>query len=140
MPYYKKNNSIIRSDFDLPYPIVEEIEVGYDGNWYEKGHAPQKSKEQIEEELQNKYTSLIQSILDSEAQKLGYDNCLSVCSYVNTGVQKFDDEGMAFRTWRSSVWEKGYEILSEVKSGKIDIPTEDELIELLPKLIINYTI
>ena len=60
------------------------------------------------------------------------------CSYIDTGVQKFDDEGKAFRAWRSAVWAKGYEILAEVQEGKREIPTEEELIAELPELTIVY--
>lgn len=99
---------------------------------------PEKPEEVIKNELQQQYTNYIQNILDEEAKKLGYDSCLSVCSYVNTGVSKFDKEGEAFRTWRSAVWNKGYEILDEVLSGNMEIPTMEELINLLPKLEIVY--
>ena len=116
-----------------------DVEQGYDGNWYVAGYAPVKPQELIEVELQTQYTALIQSMLDKEARKLGYDNCNSVCTYDNTGVQKFDDEGKAFKKWRSAVWAKGYEILESVKSGDIPIPTEQELIDMLPKLEIIYT-
>lgn len=101
---------------------------------------PEPTQEEKEAQLQKHYTNLIQRILDAEAQKLGYDNCNSVCTYVETGVQKFDDEGIAFRKWRSAVWAKGYEILADVQSGKIEIPTEEELIKLLPALEIVYTV
>lgn len=100
---------------------------------------PEPTEEEKAAALQAKYTALIQSILDGEAQKLGYDNCLSVCSYVDTGVSKFDDESKAFRLWRSVVWAKGYELLEEVQAGEREIPTEEELVELLPKLTITYT-
>ena len=112
-----------------------DVEEGYDGGWYLAGYAPKKSYEVIQYE----YTNLIQSLLDKEAQALGYDNCLSVCSYMDTGVQKFDDEGSCFRKWRSAVWNTGYEILDKVKSGKMEIPSEEELIKMLPKLEIVYS-
>lgn len=99
---------------------------------------PEKPEEVIKNELQQQYTNYIQNILDEEAKKLGYDSCLSVCSYVNTGVPKFDKEGEAFRAWRSAVWNKGYELLDLVLSGEMEIPTMEELIELLPKLEIIY--
>ena len=69
---------------------------------------------------------------------MNYDNCLSVCSYIDTGVQKFDAEGKAFRAWRSAVWAKGYEILAQVQMGQRGIPTEAELIAELPELVIVY--
>ena len=46
--------------------------------------------------LQKEYTDFIQSMLDEEAQKLGYDNCNSVCTYINSGVDKFDTERRSF--------------------------------------------
>ena len=119
---------------------VEQSDI--DGQWYVAGYAPMKSEEQKQKEaveaLQKHYTDLIQRLLDVEAQKLGYDNCNSVCTYVDTGVQKFDDEGVAFRKWRSAVWAKGYELLAEVQAGTRPVPTEEELVELLPKLEIVY--
>jgi hypothetical protein len=99
---------------------------------------PEPTPEEQEAALQAQYTALIQSMLDKEAQKLGYDNCNSVCTYVDTGVAKFDAEGVAFRKWRSAVWAMGYELLAEVQAGTRPIPTEEELVELLPKLEIVY--
>lgn len=86
------------------------------------------------EEIQDKLTVSVQRYLDTTAQKLNYDSCLSVCSYVNTGVAKFDEEGAAFRQWRSAVWQKGYEIVDAVKAGTRDIPTEEELFAELPTI------
>lgn len=99
---------------------------------------PEPTPEELAEALQKHYTDLIQRLLDKEAQKLGYDNCNSVCTYVDTGVAKFDAEGVAFRKWRSAVWAKGYELLAEVQAGTRPVPAEEELVELLPKLEIVY--
>ena len=94
--------------------------------------------EPAEAEIQADLTKFIQSHLDRKAKELLYDSCLSVCSYVDTGIQKFDDEGRAFRAWRSKVWAKGYEILDAVKSGSRPIPTKEMLIAELPELVIEY--
>ena len=88
--------------------------------------------------IQKQLTDAIQRVLDNKAQELNYDNCLSVCSYIDTGVPKFDAEGKAFRSWRSQVWARGYEILAQVQRGERAIPTEEELIAELPELIIVY--
>lgn len=130
----------------------EALELCQDGKAYiseidpQEGHrrfqivaVPEPTEEEKAAALQAQYTALVQSILDTKAQKLGYDNCNSVCTYVDTGVQKFDDEGRAFRAWRSAVWAKGYEILDAVKAGEMAIPTEEELVEMLPKLVIAYS-
>jgi hypothetical protein len=86
------------------------------------------------EEVQAMLTAKVQKYLDTAAQKLGYDSCLSVCSYVDTGVAKFDEEGEAFRKWRSAVWAKGYEIVAQVQASTRPIPTEEELFAELPTL------
>lgn len=108
---------------------------------------PEPTPEEQEKELQLYYTRLIQRHLDETAYAYGYTGidegipgaCNSVCTYENTGVQKFDDEGKAFKIWRSAVWAKGYEILDLVKKGAMPIPTEQELIAMLPKLEVIYT-
>lgn len=109
------------------------------GNDYVIVAIPEPTAEEIAQQIQQEFTNAIQSYLDSKAQELNYDSCLSVCSYVDTGVQKFDDEGKAFRSWRSAVWAKGYEILAQVQSGEREIPTTEELFAELPELVIEYT-
>ena len=99
---------------------------------------PQPTQEEIAAQLQKRLTDAVQQALDNKAQELLYDNCLSVCSYIDTGVAKFDAEGRAFRAWRSAVWAKGYEILAQVQAGQRAIPTEEQLIAELPKLVIQY--
>lgn len=89
------------------------------------------------EEIQAQLTAKVQEYLDTTAQKLGYDSCLSVCSYVDTGVAKFDEEGEAFRKWRSAVWAKGYEIVAQVQASTRPIPTEEELFAELPAIELN---
>ena len=89
------------------------------------------------EEVQAMLTAKVQKYLDTTAQKLGYDSCLSVCSYVDTGVAKFDEEGEAFRKWRSAVWAKGYEIVAQVQASTRPIPTEEELFAELPAIELN---
>lgn len=100
--------------------------------------APEMPKEQKEAQIQKQLTDAVQGVLDNKAQELNYDSCLSVCSYIDTGVSRFDAEGKAFRAWRSAVWEKGYEILAEVQEGRREIPTEEELLAELPELVIEY--
>lgn len=116
----------------------KQVVKGWDGARYLEGDEPEKPKELLEVEIQKQLTDAVQHVLDSKAQELNYDNCLSVCSYIDTGVPKFDAEGRAFRSWRSAVWAKGYEILAQVQAGEREIPTESELIAELPVLVIDY--
>lgn len=123
-------------EYGTPPRVMEELGTLPDGA---VSVAPEMTQEQKEAQIQNKLTNAVQRFLDKKAQELNYDNCLSVCSYIDTGVQKFDDESRAFRKWRSAVWAKGYEILDLVKMGEMAIPSEEELIAMLPELVIEYT-
>lgn len=118
---------------------IEEIECG-EGcvRRFQIVALPEPTPEEIAKQIQKRLTNAVQHVLDAKAQELNYDNCLSVCSYVDTGVPKFDAEGRAFRTWRSQVWAKGYEILAQVQAGQRAIPTEEQLLAELPKLSIQY--
>ena len=120
----------------------KEIITAWDGLPYISGEEPKKTeptKEEIEAQIQKQLTDAVQRVLDAKAKELLYDSCLSVCSYIDTGVQKFDDESRAFRKWRSAVWSKGYEILAEINAGTRVNPTEEELIAMLPELEITYS-
>ena len=126
-------------DLHIVIETQESVVVGYDGKRYLESECPQPPKEWMEAELQKQLTDAVQHVLDSKAQELNYDSCLSVCTYVDTGIPKYDDEGRAFRAWRSAVWAKGYEILAQVQAGERDIPTEEELLAMLPELVISYS-
>lgn len=92
--------------------------------------------------LEKEYTVQVQKMLDEAAYALGYTGeneqvagaCNSVCTYIDTGVAKFDAEGKQFRKWRSAIWARGYELLDEVKAGMRAVPTPEKLPSLLPKL------
>ena len=85
-------------------------------------------------EIQAELTKAVQTYMDTKVQERGYDGILSACSYVNTGIERFDNEGAACRAWRSAVWDKCYAMLAEVQDGTRAVPTVEELISELPKL------
>ena len=100
---------------------------------------PAPTQDEINLQIQQRITGDIQDYLDEKAKELNYDSCLSACSYLNTGVEKFDKEGAAFREWRSAVWSKGYQILNECISGqRSSVPDKILLISELPVLEITY--
>ena len=134
------DGAIYRTETDEENLYLEETEENY--NLWVKPFV-----EMWEAECSRSFSTLVkqqlsdtvQRVLDSKAQELFYDSCLSVCSYIDSGVQKFDEEGRAFRSWRSAVWLKGYEILAEVQAGERKMPTDEELLAMLPKLEISYS-
>lgn len=81
-------------------------------------------------------TSHVQEYMDAIARSYGYDSIASAVTYADEPiVPKFQLEGKAFRSWRSVVWAKCYELLDEVKNGKREIPTPDELSGLVPGFV-----
>ena len=119
---------------------ISEIEAQDGHRRFQIVAVPEPTAEEQQEALVNKYKSMIQAWMDAEAQKLGYDNLLAACTYIDTGVAKFDAEGKGFREWRSAVWSTGYQLIDEVLAGTREIPEKDEdVLTLLPTLNIVYS-
>jgi len=90
-------------------------------------------KPEAEQDVQTRLVSAVQKYMDTMAQGFGYDNVNSAVTYAEEpAVQKFQEEGRAFRAWRSLVWARCYELFDEVLAGTRSTPDEQQLIALLP--------
>ena len=90
---------------------------------------PPPTPEQIEKALGD----AVQAHLDAAAQARGYDNIFTAVTYADEpAVAKFQDDGKVLRAWRSNVWDKCYQVLAAVQSGKQPTPTAEELLASLP--------
>lgn len=123
-PCYK---GIANAVWDAP-PVAEGKTAYVTFNGWELRDNPTST------EIQAELTNTVQAYMDDAVKARGYDGILSACSYINTGIERFDSEGAACRMWRSAVWEKCYAILAEVQAGARAVPTVEELINELPKL------
>lgn len=89
-----------------------------------------------EEQLIDRFRSIIQGHLDEAAAQFGYDDIKTAVTYAEEpAVPKFQAEGKALRAWRSLVWAYGYEQIDGVQSGARTLPTPEELIAELPPLV-----
>lgn len=88
-----------------------------------------------EEKAQKHYCQLAQNRMDEKARERNYDGIMSVCSYATSSFPRFASEAAACVIWRDAVWAKCYELLDAVKAGKIEIPTEEAFLEMLPELV-----
>ena len=79
-------------------------------------------------------SNAVQGLLDSEAQKVGYDNIVSACSYV--GSINFGVEAQSFLDWRDACWTYCYTQLALVEAGTRAMPTAEELVLELPTRVI----
>jgi hypothetical protein len=79
--------------------------------------------------------AFLQKYMDAQAQARNYDDIATAITYADEpAVPRFQAEGQTFRAWRSLVWDRCYGLLEQALSEEIPIPTDVELIELLPAL------
>lgn len=94
---------------------------------------PPPSQSELDAQAVSAYMAVVQAYMERQAQSFGYDNLLSIISYADEPtVARYQVEGLAFRVWRSLVWQRCENLLAEVKAGARIAPTDGELIDLLP--------
>lgn len=108
------------------------IEIHYDNGSIEGKHFHEtvvvpESPDSIKKRL----ADAVQAHLDGESRLRGYDNIVNACGYA-AATNPFQVESMSFVSWRGNVWAKCYQIMAEVEDGQRPIPTESELIAMLP--------
>lgn len=87
------------------------------------------------EQIVAQYTAGVQQHLDTFAQTRNYDGILSAATYATSQVPKFAAEGQYAVEARDATWAKCYEIMAAVEAGSRPMPTLDELLSELPKLV-----
>lgn len=81
----------------------------------------------------NEYSFAVQRYLDRKAHEMGYDSIFTASTYADEpSVSEFQNEGKSLRQWRSLVWSKCQDIISDVNDGIVDPPSIDELLVMLP--------
>ncbi|MDH1104847.1 hypothetical protein N5C55_03005 [Pseudomonas otitidis] len=96
--------------------------------------AHQNPTPETEEELITRLTEAVQLYMDGVARQRNYDSILSLCTYATSTVAKFQSEGQAGVVWRDACWQLGYDLIARVRAGEAPIPTEAELLAMLPPM------
>lgn len=91
-----------------------------------------------EAEIRKKLQDGVQRWLDEEARSYGYDSIDSTAKYMFCDDPKFKAEAIGFGRWAGAVWRECYRLIDEYFAGRFEIPTIDHLIEILPRLTIEY--
>lgn len=73
--------------------------------------------------------------LDDAAKAKGYDNIINA-SLRAAYAGPFHAEGVAFAQWMDATYAACYELLAQFKTGEIQEPTAEQLIALLPALVL----
>lgn len=108
----------------------QEVEKGYNGEWYLAGHAPQKPQELVIKE----YEAAIDNLLLTTANSKGYDSAYTCLSYLQSSNAIWKTEAEAFNTWRDACWVKAHEILNAWVAGEIPQPTIEEVLAQMPAI------
>lgn len=83
------------------------------------------------------FKAAIQAHMDAAAVAIGYDDIKTAVTYADEpSVTKFQNEGRAFRAWRSQCWAYGYQEMDKVLVGQRQMPTVSEMIAELPLLVL----
>jgi hypothetical protein len=150
------HNGIKQVTINFPVPIVEgkyitgatldRLLENYINNAIEASSPPIASNEEdiqalvtsislTPKEIEKQLSLAVQRYLNNTAIQYGYNNIISACTYTNSSNLIFSAESQAFVLWRDAVWTFCYSYLSDVSAGTKSIPTESEIISLLPVFI-----
>jgi hypothetical protein len=81
---------------------------------------------------QDQYMQKAQSVMDAQAQSMGYDNIFTAISYIGDPFPRFNDEAVALRAYRSRVWQHSNDLMAQVLAGKVAQPSLEEYEQGLP--------
>lgn len=102
--------------------------------WLAEGNAPEPVDAETPEQAFLRLQAVVQKRLDEWARGRGYESILSLCTYATSTVPKFQAEGQRGVEVRDECWTFGYSLLSQVEAGHAAVPTEDELLQMLPPM------
>lgn len=86
------------------------------------------------EQIIARLEGVLDRYLDAQANTYRYETIRTMVTYENDPNPKFNAEGVGAKAFRSAVYTLGVSLISEVQSGLREVPTEAELLALLPKL------
>ena len=103
--------------------------------WVDEGNTPASLPSETAEQIIARLESAIDSYLDNEAKSFRYESIRTMVTYENDPNPKFNAEGVGAKVFRSAVYTLGVSLIGEVQSGLREVPTEEELLTLMPKLV-----
>jgi len=124
----------VRSTPTAPMALASSEVARWTGSGWEKLAAAPVVEVPVEE-VSKAYEMAVQHKLDAAAIAARYDSIATAVSYAEEpAVPKFQNDGIAFRAWRSKVWAYAYEQLALVLMGEREQPTVEAFLAELPTL------
>ena len=113
---------------------IEEIEP-VDGHRRFQIVAIPEPEPLTKKEIEELYDKRIEQWIDETANSRRYRTADSCVSYIGDVNPKYDREARAFKLWRSSVYTRCEELLSEYLDKDVsEIPSVEEIIQMLPQI------
>lgn len=106
-----------------------------DGEWGERDALPGELYSTPAPTLEQVQAALLTAVdqrLNDAAQAKGYDSIVTASLRAALPDSPFHDEGVAFGTWMDQTYAACYAILAQAQAGTRPIPTEAELMTVLP--------
>ena len=109
-------------------PIYNNVKEQWEQSFSIESITEQEFNEAITQIITNISVD-VQKRLDDFAATRYYDGILSLCTYANSTITKFKNEGKYGITIRDQTWNKVYQIFGDAQSGLRAIPTSYSEIE-----------
>ena len=116
---------------------IDEIEPLEDGTRQFQIKAPRHQEPTQEELVRQRIDEIkvsVQNVLDAKAHEQEYDDGFTLATYATSTKERYRNQANQFIAWRDNVWDKCYEILNAFRSGEIEMPTVEYVLERLPNL------
>lgn len=127
------NSKLLEVLNDYPEAFIYEGEYQPD-LWVDGINVAVKKYEESSDQTIARLETIIDYYLDSQANLFRYESIRTMVTYENDPNPKFNSEGVGAKAFRSAVYTLGVSLIDEVQSGLREVPTEAELLTLMPKL------
>ncbi|MGE6387386.1 hypothetical protein ACQKEN_17180 [Pseudomonas sp. NPDC078416] len=122
----------------LETAIPGAIEKREDGKYHQAWIVLPADPEQLIAAITAEYKGQVELYMNNTAVAHGYLNMLEVISYADEPVvAKFQNDGRAFRKWRSLVWEYAQVQIPLIATKQRPKPTAEAFLAELPALALN---